>query len=79
MDRWNNEHMNTSVLLDRLKLALLPSLGAWIIRFLGTRLSLQTRGAELVDAKRFSSFRCTPSVPIVASGKRPGRLVRSAA
>ena len=49
MDRWNNEHMNTSVLLDRLKLALLPSLGAWIIRFLGTRLSLQTRGAELVD------------------------------
>ncbi len=49
MEQGAHEHMNTSVLLDRLKLALLPSLGAGIIRFLGTRLSLQTRGAELVD------------------------------
>ncbi len=48
-DRWNNEQMNTSVSWDRLKLTLLPPLGAWIIRFLGTRLSMQTRGAELVD------------------------------
>lgn len=37
-------------LLNRLKLTLLPPLGAWAIQFLGWRLDVRTEGASLVDA-----------------------------